>query len=640
MEEPRTFGSLLIVVLLALAVPLILSRFKRLRLPIVVGEILAGIIVGPNLLGLVSAHDPALDFLAEFGFVFLMFLSGMEVDFTSLGSMRKVSQTNAHRMLSPALLGLLSFGITLVLAVLCGFGLVSAGLVKNPWMMALVLSTTSLGVVVPVLKEAGLSTGRYGQTLLVAALIADFATMLLITIVVALLSRGLTLDIFLIGFLFLAFFLMYRFGLVLNRVGAVRRTMEELSHATAQIKVRISIGIMLLFVVLAQALGTEIILGAFLAGAIISLLHTPNDEDALHQLDGIGFGFLIPIFFIMVGVSFDLSVLLASPQAMLLVPVLLIAAIVVKLAAGLVFRINFPWRESMSAGALLSARLSLIIAASAIGLRMGVISEEVNAAIILVAILTVTFAPLIFLRLAPRPETAAPRWNLVVGAGQLGLQVAQQMRSHNEPVMLIDSDDSRIERAQRMGLTAVCAAPDRPDASLAAIFDQTQTVICTYADTDLNYHVCHVAHTIYGIDHIIAQVTEPNDLPRFAQLGVTTMNAAVDRAALLVLLARNPALYDLLTRTDDNKEVSEVTVDNGTFAGKLLRQLALPGDVLVLAIRRNSEMLVPHGNTKLESGDQITLAGSLKDVAEARRMFGAADYHATSEASAVFERAV
>ena len=632
MEEPRSFVSLLVVVLLALAVPLVLSRFKRLRLPIVVGEILAGIIVGPNVLGLVSAHDPALDFLAEFGFVFLMFLSGMEVDFTSLGAMRGAQKANSRRMLSPVSLGLISFGITLGLAVLCGFGLVSAGLVKSPWMMALVLSTTSLGVVVPVLKEAELSTGRYGQTLLVAALIADFATMLLITVVVGVLSRGLTLDVFLIGFLFLAFFLMYRFGLVLNRVGAVRRTMEELSHATAQIKVRISISIMLLFVVLAQALGTEIILGAFMAGAIISLLRTPNDEDVLHQLDGIGFGFLIPIFFIMVGVSFDLSVLLASPQAMLLVPVLLAAAIVVKLAAGLVFRFNFPWRESLSAGALLSARLSLIIAASAIGLRLGVISEEVNAAIILVAILTVTFAPLIFLRLAPRPESAAPRWNLVAGAGQLGLQVAQQMRLHNEPVMLVDSDDGRIQRAQRLGIPAVCAIPDRPDAALAAIFDQTQTLICTYADTDLNYQVCHLAHTVYGIDHIIAQVTEPNDLPRFEQLGVTTMNAAVDRAALLVLLARNPALYDLLTRTDDNKEVSEVTVQNDAIAGKLLRQLALPGDVLVLAVRRQGEMLVPHGNTKLASGDQITLAGSLDDVAAARLMIGVAEYRAVGEA--------
>lgn len=622
MEDQRSFTSLLIVVLLAFAVPLVLSRFKRLRLPIVVGEILAGILIGRSGLGIVSVHDVSLDFLAEFGFVFLMFLSGMEIDFSSLGLVRAENASRRRRLTGPVPTGLVSFALTLLLSIAIGLALTQLDLVSNPWMMALILSTTSLGVVVPVLKETGLSSGRFGQTLLVAALIADFATMLLITIVVAALSHGLTLDILLIGFLFLAFFLMVRFGMFFNRIGAVRRTIEELSHATAQIKVRAALALMLVFVVLSQALGTEVILGAFLAGAIVSLLRTPDDAEVVHQLDAIGFGFLIPIFFIMVGVDFDLATLLASPQAMLLVPLLLVAAIAVKLVAATVLRLSFTWRETLAAGALLSARLSLIIAASAIGLRLGVISDQVNTAIILVAIITVTFAPLGFVRLMPGPDNGKPRYIVVVGIGELGLQVAEQLRVHHEPVVLIDSEATRVARAAQRGFQAVAAVIDRPDAAAVPYLESARAVVCTYTDKDLNYRVCKMARTTFGVDHVVAQVSEPSDLIRFEQLGVKTMNAALDRASLLVMLARNPAAYDLLTRTDDNKEVSEVVVNGGPCTGRTLRHVTLPGDVLVLAVRRNGELLVPHGNTRLELGDHVTLVGSLEHVETARGLFG------------------
>ena len=172
MEETLSFAPLLIVIFLAFAVPMLLARFRKLRLPIVVGELIAGIIVGRSGFGWVKHHDPVLDLLAEFGFVFLMFLSGMEIDFSSLGAVRG-NKTNGRKMQwGPLQLGLTSFGLTLILSVAVGFLFFRNGFVQDPWMMALILSTTSLGIVVPVLKEKGISTGSYGQSLLVAALIA------------------------------------------------------------------------------------------------------------------------------------------------------------------------------------------------------------------------------------------------------------------------------------------------------------------------------------------------------------------------------------------------------------------------------------------------------------------------------------
>lgn len=610
MEETRSFLPLLIVVFLAFLVPILLSRFKKLSLPIVVGEIIAGILIGRSGLGWVQQHDPTLDLLAEFGFVFLMFLSGMEIDFSSLNLSTDNSGKKSGNGWGPLPIASLSFFVTLVLSLLAAFLFQGMALVRNPWMMALILSTTSLGVVVPVLKERGLSSGRYGQTLMIAALIADFATMLLITVVVAAISSGLTLDILLIGLLFVAFFFMYRFGMFFfNRIPGVRRMIDELSHATAQIKVRASFTLMLIFVVLAETLGTELILGAFLAGAIISLLRGPEDADLAHQLEAIGFGFFIPIFFIMVGVDFNLGALLSSSGALLLVPLLLVAAILVKLLPTMLFRLNFNWRETFAAGALLSARLSLIIAASAIGLRIGVISESVNAAIILVAIITVTASPMVFNRILPLGELEVHPI-VIAGAGQLGMQVAKNLIEHNEHVVLIDSDPHRIQRAQERGFEAVRAYADRYDEAAEPHLNQAKSLVCVFSDVELNYRVCQRARTTYGIDHVVSRVTAPGEVDRFEQLGVTPLNAAMDQAMLLVLLTRNPALYELLTRTDDDKEVCEVTVYNPAFIDRPLSSLELPEDLLILAVRKDGELVVPHGYTRLNPGDKITLLGT------------------------------
>ncbi|MBL6965605.1 MAG: cation:proton antiporter [Anaerolineales bacterium] len=621
MEETLSFHPLLIVVFLAFITPIALSRFKKIRLPIVVGEILVGIIVGRSGLGWVAHHDAVLDLLAELGFVFLMFLSGMEIDFKSIAGVSGSREKGRKQPLGPLGLGSLSFVLTLALSTLIGFALVQAELVTNPWMIALILSTTSLGVVVPVLKERGLSSGRYGQSLLVAALIADFATMLLITVVIAALSHGLTLDILLIGVLFVAFFLMYQFGMLFfNRIPGVRRLMEELSHATAQIKIRAAFTMMLIFVALAEGLGTEIILGAFLAGAIVSLLTTPEDAETMHQLESFGFGFFIPIFFIMVGVDFNLNALLDSPQALLLLPILFAAAVAVKLFPALVFRLNFSWRETFGAGSLLSARLSLIIAASAIGLRLGVITDSVNAAIILVAIITVTLAPLIFARLVPEKEPGERRPTIIVGAGVLGMQVAEQIQAHGDLVVVMDDDQERIERARRRGFEAVVACVGAYDPAAEDYFNRADRLVCLHSDVEKNYRVCEFARTTYGIEHIVTRVTVPGEMSRFEKLGVTPMNAATDQAMLLTLLTRNPSLYELLTRTDDDREVCEVIIHNKIFLDQPLRDLEFPEDLMVLAVRRDGQLIVPHGDTRLEAGDLLTLLGPYECVEKTRMM--------------------
>lgn len=619
MENELSFMPLLVVVTVAAIIPVLVTRFRRFRIPIVVGEIIVGIIIGRSGLGLVEHHDIVLDLLSEFGFVFLMFLSGMEIDFSNLGSSKRTVDQKTGG--NPITLGGLSFLLTLSASILFGFWFVRLKMVDDPWMLALILSTTSLGVVVPVLKEHRLSTGFYGQTLLIAALIADFATMFLITVVVALLSSGLTVDILLIGFLFLAFFLMYRFGMFFfNKVAIVRRTIEELSSATAQIKVRVAFTMMLIFVGLAEIVGTEVILGAFLAGAIVSLLRRPEDDELVHQLDAIGFGFFIPIFFVMVGVDFNINALLESSRALLLVPVLLVAALVVKFLAALVFKLAFDWRSVIGAGTLLSSRLSLIIAASAIGLRLGVISESINAAIILVAIITVTFAPPLFMRIIPMPEGEGRRPTLIAGAGKIGLQVADRLKTLDETPILIDIDTNRIDDAIQRGYEAYIADLDAPSDEMIAIFNRADALICVHSNIDRNYELCKLARITFGIDNVVARVTEPAAMSRFEGLGVSTLNPALDQSNLLVMLARNPALYGLLTRSDASKKVCEATVTNPNYLNRPLHAIQWPTDLLVVAVMRDNELIVPNANTQLQVGDHLTLMGDTDCIDETREL--------------------
>jgi Trk K+ transport system NAD-binding subunit len=263
----------------------------------------------------------------------------------------------------------------------------------------------------------------------------------------------------------------------------------------------------------------------------------------------------------------------------------------------------------------------LIIATAAIGVRLEVISESVNAAIILVALITVTGAPLVFLGSFPGLAGGERRPMIVAGAEELGLQVAEQLAAHHERVVLIDSDEQRLERARQHGFETVRARTDFRDPEVAELLEHASVLVCTYNNPHLSYRICHTALTHYGIEHVVAEVNDPAQVPRFRDLGVTTTNAAMDRAALMALLARSPAVYTLLTRTQGDKDVIEVVARGRRLAGKTLRQLSLPGDTLILALRRGGELHVPHGSTELELGDRLTLAASQEWIEPARRLF-------------------
>ncbi len=613
MEESLSFLPLLVVSLIAFLVPLLLSRFKRLRVPIVVGEILAGIIIGKSGLQLVG-DDPILVILALLGFAYLMFLAGLEIDFDAVlprpgawhGSWR-------DRLSNPLGLALVVFALTLILAAAAGWGLHALDAADDPWLAALILSTTSLGLVMPVLKEKGLTAKPFGQTLLIAAVIADLATMLLVSIYAVFHSEGPTPRVLLVLLLFGAFATAYRLARLARRQVPGLNFLRSVSQATAQIDVRGAFAIGLAFIALAQGLGAEMILGAFLGGALISLLSSKETSDLRHKLEMFGYAFFIPIFFIMVGVRFDLGALLSSPRALLLVPLLLILAYAVKITAAQVFRVSYSRRETLAGGVLLSSRLSLIIAVSAIGLQLGSIDAATNSAIILVAIVTSTVSPLIFNRIMPEVR-ATDRKFVIVGAGRLPRFLARRIAGHGEDVFFVDCNQDHATAVEEIGVPFI-----QGDALDPGIWDDLKpesikAVAVLLPDDEANLEVCRLLSDKVGISRIVSRAHDATLAPLFTELGVQVINPSLSPVVELEYLLLYPSVSSLMADLEDDHDLAEVRLGCPELADRPVSELDLPEGAMIILVRREDEVIYPRGHTRLQVGDRLTLMGSVEGV--------------------------
>src|SRR4051795_13113205 len=321
-----SFTGLLIVTAIAFAAPFVLGLFPRVRLPSVVAEIGAGILVGPSVLGWVHV-DQTIQVIATLGLAFLLFLAGLEIDFMRLRG----------RVLKLTALGYaVSFGVALVVAV----GLKAGGLVDAPLLVAITLAATSLGVLIPVLKDAGESSSTLGQLVIAAGSIADFSAIILLSIFFT--GEGGTG-----ATLLLIASLLALAAVVLVAVRGAERSLKiradllRLQDTTAQIRVRGAMVLLVAFAAIAETLGLEAILGTFMAGAILALLD--GDQAMTHpqfrtKLEAIGFGFFIPAFFVTTGVKYDLDALLASASTILMVPLFLAALVLVRGVPALLYR--------------------------------------------------------------------------------------------------------------------------------------------------------------------------------------------------------------------------------------------------------------------------------------------------------------
>jgi Kef-type K+ transport system membrane component KefB len=389
MEEPG-FGGLLLVVVVAFLSPFLLGLFPRLRVPSVVFEISAGIVIGPSVLGWVEL-DQTIEVLALVGLAFLLFLAGLEIDFGQLRG----------RLLRLAVVG---WGLSFGLAVLVSLGLSASGLVETPLLVAIILSATSLGVIIPVLADVGELTTRFGQLVLAAASIADFGGVILLSLFFSG-ESGPGSTAVLLG----VFVALLAVTFVVVRTAERSRRVEDdllrLQDSSAQIRVRAAMVLMIAFVALAEGLGLEVILGSFAAGALLSVLD--QDRRLTHpsfrtKLEAMGFGLFIPVFFVTVGLRFDLQALLDDAANLAMVPIFLAALLVVRGLPAVLYRGFVGAPRARVAGVLQATSLPFIVAATAIGMDLGAIDAAEASALIAAGLLSVLIFPITGLTLLRR----------------------------------------------------------------------------------------------------------------------------------------------------------------------------------------------------------------------------------------------
>lgn len=610
-EHGASVASLVIVIIIAFLTPILLHRFKLNFIPVVVAEIIMGLIIGKSGFDIVH-EDMWLETLSTLGFIFLMFLSGLEIDFSAFSGKKKKEtlpsgkeEPNSFFVATIVFVGIfiVSYGLSYLF--------VLAGFIDNAFLMTLIISTISLGVVVPTLKEAHLMKTGIGQIILLVAVIADLVTMILLAVFVSLYDGG-EGNTWLLLILFGAGMVLYFVGRGFKR----NKFVEALSAGTTQIGTRAVFTLIILLVAISETVGAENILGAFLAGVLVSLLSP--DQELVHKLDSFGYGFLIPIFFVMIGVDLDIWQLFSDPKMLMLIPLLLIALLISKLIPIAVLKAWYDTKTVLASGFLLTSTLSLVIAAATIGERMGVITASMSGTLILVAVITSVFTPIMFKNLLPKENITEKQLKIAfVGANQLTLPISRELKSSLYDTVLYHTKQVKKESPISDSLFDINEIDDFSIESLEKtdVFS-SDIVVITTGDDEVNATLA-IAVKEKGVERVLVRIESPDLEEGLREEGVEVYSVYNSSKALLRALIESPRVMNILT----NQETAlyEIRLLNDQFDGMTLRRFPFTGDVIFVRIFRGKDSIVPHGDTELQINDRLIVTGTKEYVDELKR---------------------
>lgn len=586
------FLSLVIVVLAAFLTPIIVNRLNINFLPVVVAEILMGIVIGNSFLNIVE-RDSILNILSTLGFIFLMFLSGLEIDFKAFKKDKRARQgQNDDESSIPGHLNLALtvFAFIMIISILLAYVFKWLGLVDDVLLMVIIISTISLGVVVPTLKEMNIMRTTIGQFILLVAVLADLVTMILLTVYGAINGQGGS-TIWLIGILVVFTAISYILGVQFKRMSFLQKLMD----GTTQIGIRAVFALIILLVALAEGVGAENILGAFLAGVVVSLLNP--DEEMVEKLDSFGYGFFIPIFFIMVGVDLNIPSLIKEPKLLIIIPILIVAFIISKLIPVMFIRRWFDMKTTIASAFLLTSTLSLVIAAAKISERLNAISAETSGILILSAVITCVFVPIIFKKLFPVPDEFNRKIEVsLIGKNQLTIPIAQNLTSQLYDVTLYYRKDLSDRRQLSDDITMIEIADYEQDVlERLGLFDR-DIVVCATNDDDINRKVAKLAKA-HQVERVICRLESTTDDTELVDSDIEIFSSYLSNKILLKGLIETPNMLNLLSNVETS--LYEIQMLNYKYENIQLRNFPFGGDIIFVRIIRNNESIVPHGDTQL-----------------------------------------
>ncbi|GAB3616893.1 cation:proton antiporter [Okibacterium endophyticum] len=392
---PEMLTLLLFPVIAVVAAILATWVGRAARIPLVVFEIVLGLLCGPAVLGWITETD-VVTTIADMGLAMLFFLAGNEIDF----------QRVSGRPLKRAVWGWL---ISIVLGI--GAGMLLMNSIMPAVFIGVALTSTALGTILPVLRDAREMRTPFGTAITAVGAVGEFAPLIAISLFLSGHNFG-QATIYLVGFIVIAVLAVWLVGRARHPV--LHRVIEVTLHTSGQFAIRLVMVILVALVAISVMLGLDMLLGAFVAGLFFRVLmqEAPRERrDAIEsKVEALGFGFLVPVFFINTGVTFDLHALIDDLQAVLLLPLFVVLLLVIRgVPSMLAAPAGSTGRDRVATALFGATGLPIIVAVSAIGVDTGEIDSGLAAALVGAGLISVLVFPLLGLALRHRSSTVLPQ---------------------------------------------------------------------------------------------------------------------------------------------------------------------------------------------------------------------------------------
>ncbi len=603
--------SLFLVVLLALVIPIFMARFKISTVPTAIAEIIVGIIVGSSGFNIVvSTHD--LTFLSNLGVTLLMFLSGMEINFDLLQRKNNPkAKSQAGKTVDPLPTALTAFAGIVIMAFILAYVLKLISLFSNIVLAAIIFMTVALGVVIATLKEKDILGRPIGQTILLTAVLGEVIPLLLLTIYASV-NGGNAEQLWLIILLFVAaIFLLRRFK-------QPYLWFSKVTKATTQLDIRLAFFLIFALVTVAERVGAENILGAFLAGMVMKLLEP--SEATKDKLTSIGYGFFIPIFFIMTGVGLNLKSLFAHPSSLMLLPVLVIFLFLAKAPVVLIYMRYFEKKNAFAGGFLTATTITIVLPTLQVARKLHAITSTQSDVFILAAVIVCIVSPIVFnSNFVLSPEDRIKETVTIVGANAFTVPVAHDLHDNWYSIKMFTDQKDQYETydSRVKGLTLLNNL-DNQSLEHSGAFDCDIFVAAGHHDQE-NARMAEYAKDL-GVKRAIARMNEVDSdtLSHCQKAGVEVFNFTNVRSALMRALIESPTVYKIMT--DTNNVLYSVKVKNTRYTGRPLSDLEFVDKITVSRIRRGNEWLIPHGWTVIEPNDILIFSGAFRDADQVKKL--------------------
>lgn len=616
MASPE-FLPLFIIFIIAWMIPLTLSWLEINKLPAVIAEIIMGVIAGPYVLGLVES-SVYLDFLAEMGFLFLIFLAGLEIDVNKIISSLPRGRIKFIDLISNSfLLAVFIYFGSLVLSFPFVW-LLSQFMDINVIFFTLLMPTVALSIIVPILKSDGELTRKYGQVLLMEGAIATIMSIILIAVYAGYLRNGLQVELLLFTLIFVAFAVTYFAGKRMIRVRTFQRLLYTLEHAASQIRVRGTVALLLLFVIIAIVIDTEPVMGAFFSGTLLSFFVSKQRSALLFKLDGMSYGFFIPIFFIMVGVNLDLSALTHLGESVPFILTLTIGFFITQVIPAAIMTWVFGLKKALAGGILLTARLGLTIATAQIGLSLDIIGSAENAGIVTASILASLLSPLIYKAISGDGELI--HYIYILGGSRASLYLSERFKMHGISFITLIEEKNITPEFEKKSIPLNVVDSLDTNALDELNLHTTDQVIVITGSTSLNQELTKYVTDNLNHEKVITQkdLTSKDEIDPKAVLKFVDQDEVI--AHYLEDMILRPNAVNALSQSFGSYRVEEITITHQDVHRKLVKDIAFPPSGSLVIQRREDEIFIPHGDTHLLKGDVITVIGNSSALADFRRI--------------------